>query len=36
MGAISTLAALLFGIQAQAQTLTYSISPETIKGYAKV
>ena len=36
MGAISTLAALLFGIQAHAQTLTYSISPETIKGYAKV
>jgi len=36
MGAILTLAALLFGIQAHAQTLTYSISPETIKGYAKV
>ena len=36
MGAIFTLAALLIGSQAQAQTLTYSISPQTIKGYGKV
>ena len=36
MGAIFTLVVLLFGSQVHAQTLTYSISPQTIKGYGKV
>lgn len=36
MGAIFTLAALLIASLAQSQTLTYSISPQTIKGYGKI